>query len=168
MQTPADALDALKRAWPHFVDECHSVLGSELHYQALLYHCLRVHGEVPRGQLGMNVKIWIEPATSEYFLKLDEGHAEGYGGGYEPIPDVVIFRHEIAGDWRRRNYENTLREMLLAWEVKASERHKGRLQPGEVKKDIYKLEALRIEAHSKGTEVLPAVVVVDTAPEANE
>jgi hypothetical protein len=117
----------------------------------------------------MNVKIWIEPVTSEYFRKLDEGHAEGYGGGFEPIPDVVIFRREIAGDWRRRNYENTLRQMLMAIEVKASERHLGRLRAGEIVNDVLKLEALRIEAlHKGGPDVLPAVVIIDTAPEANE
>lgn len=51
----------------------------------------------------MNVKIRIEPVTSEYFRQLDEGHAEGYGGGFEPIPEVLISRPEIAGYWRRRN-----------------------------------------------------------------
>ena len=59
MQTRDDALGALQRAWPPFVAECRSVLGSELHYQALLYHCLRAHGSVPSRQLGMNVKMWI-------------------------------------------------------------------------------------------------------------
>ena len=169
LETGADALGELKRAWVPFVAECRSVLGSELHYQALLYHCLRTHGRIPSKQLGMNVKIWIEPVTSEYFINLDKRHAEGYGGGFEPIPDIVIFRDEIAGDWRRRNYENTLRQMLLAVEVKASERHLGRLRSGEVINDVFKLEALRTEAHhNEGPDLVPAVVVVDTAPEAKE
>jgi hypothetical protein len=169
VETSADALGTLKRAWPTFVTECRSVLGSELNYQALLYHCLRAHGGVPFGQVGMNVKIWIEPVTTEYFRNLDEQHAEGYGGGYEPVPDVVIFRSEIEGDWRRRNNENTPRQMLVAVEVKASERHLGRLTASEIVDDIKKLDALRTEAsHKGGSEVLPAVVVVDTAPEANE
>lgn len=169
LETVADALYAFKRAWVPFVAECRSVLGSELHYQALLYHCLRTYGRIPPGQLGMNVKIWIEPVLSEYFRKLDEGHAEGFGGGFEPIPDIVVFRPEIAGDWRRRNYQNTLRQMLMAIEVKASERDKGRLKASEILKDVHKLEALRIEALRKGgSDVLPAVVVVDTAPEARE
>ena len=72
VETPPDALDAFRRAWPTFVAECRSVLGSELHYQALLYHCLRTHGGVPSRQLGMNVKIWIEPVTTEYFRNLDK------------------------------------------------------------------------------------------------
>ena len=56
-ETQTDALGVLMRAWPHFVAECRSVLGSELHYQAVLYHCLRVHGHGLPEQLGMNVKI---------------------------------------------------------------------------------------------------------------
>jgi hypothetical protein len=57
----------------------------------------------------------------------------------------------------------------MAVEVKASERHLGRLRAGEIVDDILKLEALRIEAlHRGGSDMLPAVVTVDTAPEANE
>ncbi len=113
------------------------MLGSELHYQTLLYHCLRAHGRVPSGQLGMNVKIWIEPVMSEYFRNLDKRHAEGFGGGFEPIPDVVIFRHDIHGDWRRRNRDKTVKRALMAVEVKASERHLGRLRSSEVVNDVY-------------------------------
>jgi hypothetical protein len=168
MQTPADALDALKRAWPPFVAECRSVLGSELHYQALLYHCLRSHGGVPSGKLGMNVKMRIMDSVSEHFRMLDEKRHPDYRGGFEPIPDVVIFRPEIDGDFRRRNRENTSRQMLMTIEVKASERHLSRLGAREIVKDILKLDALRIEARHRGSDMLPAVVVVDTAPEANE
>ena len=168
LKTPAGALDALVRAWPPFVAECRSVLGSELHYQAVLYHCLRVHGRVPSGQLGLNVKIWIEPVRAPYFQELDRRHAEGFGGGFEPIPDVVIFGPGIAGDWRRRNFENTLKQALVAVEVKASERHRGRLRAREIVDDILKLEALQSEARDRGSELLPAVVTVDTAPEAKE
>ncbi len=101
-ESMADALDALTRAWPPFANECRSVLGSELHYQALLYHCLRAHGQVPSRQLGMNVKIWITDVVSDLFRELDERKHEDYRGGFEPIPDVVIFRPEIGGDFRRR------------------------------------------------------------------
>ena len=167
-ETQADALSALTRAWPPFAAECQSVLGSELHYQAVLYHCLRIHGQVPPGQLGMNVKIWITNVVSEYFRKLDERKHPEYRGGFEPIPDVVIFRPEIDGDWRRRNREKTLRQMLMAIEVKASERKEGRLRADEIVKDVLKLEALRIEARHRGSDVLPAIVAIDTAPEVNE
>ncbi len=144
------------------------MLGSELHYQALLYHCLRAHGQIPSTQLGMNVKMWITDVVSEHFRMLDERKHPGYRGGFEPIPDVVIFRPEINGDWRRRNREKTLRQMLMAIEVKASERKGSRLRAGEIVDDIFKLEALRIEARNRGSDVLPAVVTIDTAPEANE
>lgn len=167
-ETPAEALGSLSRAWPAFVGECRSVLASELHYQAVLYHCLRVHGLVPSGQLGMNVKVWIEDVVSEDFRARDLRKAEGFRGGFEPIPDVVIFGPEVGGDFRRRNRENTLHRMLLAVEVKASEREQKRLGPGEIVGDVVKLEALGIEARHKGCEVLGAVVVVDTAPEERE
>jgi hypothetical protein len=169
METMADALDALRRAWPAFAAECRSVLGSELHYQALLYHCLRAHGHVPAPQLGMNVKIWISDVFTAHFRQLDEKKHPEYRGGFEPIPDVVVFQPEINGDFRRRNRENTLRRMFMAVEVKASERHRGRLGVGELVKDIDKLEALRIEAlHKEGSDLLPTIVAIDTAPEANE
>ncbi len=163
-----DAIEAFQKAWSPFVAESRSVLGSELHYQALLYHCLRVHGQVPSGQLGMNVKIWITDVVSDLFRELDERKHPDFRGGFEPIPDVVIFGPEIDGDWRRRNRENTLRHTLMAVEVKASERHLGRLRAGEIVKDIEKLQALRIEALHRGSDLLPAIVTIDTAPEANE
>ena len=166
--SPADALGALRRAWPGFVAECRRVLASELHYQALLYHCLRVHGGVPPGQLGMNVKVWIAGVVSEEFRRRDVRKAEGFRGGFEPIPDAVVFAREIGGDFRRRNRENTLSNMLLAVEVKASEREGGRLRAGEIVDDVVKLEALGIEARHRGSGILGAVVVVDTAPEAKE
>lgn len=164
-----DALEAVQRAWPSFVAECRSVLGSELHYQALLYHCLRTHGQVPSGQLGMNVKMWITDVVTDLFRELDEKKHPDYRGGFEPIPDVVIFRHDIHGDWRRRNRDKTVKRALMAVEVKASEREKQRLGPKEIVDDVLKLEALRTEVlHRGGSDMLPAVVVVDTAPEANE
>lgn len=116
----------------------------------------------------MNVKVWIADVVSDDFRARDLRKAEGYRGGFEPIPDVVIFRPEIAGDFRRRNRENTLRQMLLAVEVKASERERERLWPGEIIEDVLKLDALGVEARHRGSDALGAVVVVDTAPEANE
>ena len=141
IETRNDALEAFQRAWPPFVTECRSVLGSELHYLALLFHCLRAYGQVPSRQLGMNVKIWITDVVSDLFRELDVRKAEGFRGDFEPIPDLVIFGSGIDGDWRRRNRENTLRQMLMAIEVKASERHLGRLRKGEIVDDILKLEA---------------------------
>ena len=122
VETINDMRDVFTRAWPYYVSECRSVLGSELHYQALLYHCLRVYGSVPSGQLGMNVKIYITDVVSDLFQKLDIRKHPDFRGGFEPIPDVVIFRREIEEDFRRRNRENTLRQALMAVELKASER----------------------------------------------
>ena len=144
------------------------MLASELHYQALLYHCLRVHGKVPPDRLGMNVKIWITDVVSEDFRARDLRKAEGFRGGFEPIPDALIFLPEIRGDFRRRNRKNTLRHMLLAVEIKASERHQGRLRAGEIIDDIVKMDALRTEARHRGSDLIGAAVVVDTAPEEKE
>ncbi len=144
------------------------MLASELHYQAVVYHCLRESEPALRRQLGMNVKMWIPDVVSDRFRVLDLNKNEGFRGGFEPIPDVVLFREDIQGDFRRRNRDNTLRQMLLAVEVKASERERTRLGPKEVVDDILKLEAHRIEARHKQTDFLPVMMVVDTAPEPAE
>jgi hypothetical protein len=129
IETMPDALEAFQKAWPPFVAECRSVLGSELHYQALLYHCLRAHGQVPSGQLGMNVKMRIMDPVSDLFQDLDEKKHPDYRGGFEPIPDVVIFRHDIHGDWRRRNRDKTVKRALMAVEVKVSDGRRSDLVP---------------------------------------
>lgn len=168
MQTQAEALTALTRSWSTIVEECRCVLASELHYQAVLYHCLREVGRVPKEQLGMNVKMWIPDVVSDHFKALDLRKATGFQGGFEPIPDVVIFRPDIRGDFRRRNRSNTLRQMLVAIEVKASERYRGRLTASEIENDILKLEAHRVEVRHRESDFLPAVAVIDTAPDPAE
>ena len=164
MHTRNDAIVALRKAWPQIKSECLGVLGSELHYQAIIYHALRHSGGVPLSQLGMNVKMWIENPVSELFQELDLRKHHNYQGGFEPIPDVVIFSPEINADWRRRNNVNTLRYMLMAIEVKASERSKKRLSPAEITLDIRKLAAHREEAACRGNDMLPVMLVIDSAP----
>lgn len=159
-----DALNAVDRAWPFIISECRDVLGSELHYQAMVYHCLRVHGQVSVSQLGMNVKMWITDPVSELFRTLDGKKHKDFRGGFEPIPDVVIFSDAIQGDWRRRNHKQTLRDMLLAIEIKASERKGDRLTKVEIVTDILKLAAHREEVRYRGADFVPVVMVVDTAP----
>ena len=158
----------MKQAWPSIVDECLKVLGSELHYQAMVYHCLRQYAQVPVDQLGMNVKMLISNPASALFKKLDRKRHADYQGAFEPIPDVVIFSPEIDGDWRRRNREKTLKSMLMAIEVKASERQGGRLRYGELSNDIEKLAAHREEVEHLGSDMLPVMMVIDTAPEETE
>ena len=164
MDTVEKAKIALLSAWPKIKEECLSVFGSELHYQAMVYHCLRDHGPVPVSQLGTNVKIWIDSPRSRLFKSLDKKKHKDYQGGFEPIPDVVIFHPSINSDWRRRNRDNTLTRMLISMEVKASERSKSRLQPGEIVADIEKLAALREEVEHKGSKMFPVIVVIDSAP----
>lgn len=162
-----DAIDAIKRAYPYMVNDCRAVLGSELHYQAMIYHCLRTSG-VPATQLGMNVKMWISNPVTPLFKSLDKQKNNRFQGGFEPIPDVVIFSPEINGDWRRRNRINTLQHALVAIEVKASERYKGRLTESEIFFDIEKLAAHRNEAIYRGAGFAPIMLIIDTAPDSKE
>lgn len=168
MNTPEQAAIQLCRAWPHIVRECRQVLGSELHYQAIVYHCLRQYGEVAIGQIGMNVKMWIDDPISKLFQQLDAKKDKRFGGGFEPIPDVCLFSPEVASDWRRRKNEKTLAALLLAIEIKASERKGGRLRAGEICFDTMKLAAHRQEAEARGTTFLPVMMVIDTAPTLSE
>jgi hypothetical protein len=46
VQDTADALAALKDAWPQLVHECREVLGSEPHNQAIVYQRLHSSGGV--------------------------------------------------------------------------------------------------------------------------
>jgi hypothetical protein len=162
-----DAVHVVALAWPLVVAECRDTLGGELHYQAMAYHCLRRAG-LPATQLGMNVKQWIDAPVTPLFRALDSRKQAGFQGGFEPIPDIVIFRPEIGGDWRRRNRQATLRHMLLAIEVKASERARGRLRAGELLRDIRKLAAHRDELRHRGGDMHPVMMVIDTAPLAEE
>ncbi len=114
MKTIDDAKKAIRNAWPQIMMECLSVLGSELHYQAMIYHALRDTGDVPVNQLGMNVKMWVDNPVSELFQELNLRKHVDYQGGFEPIPDVVLFSPEINSDWRRRNRVNTQKHVLIA------------------------------------------------------
>ena len=169
IKTVAEAKAALVKTFPSVVKECRNVLGSELHYQAILYHCLRAYGEVPIGQLGMNVKIWIHDVATELFVAKDARKEQKYRGGFEPIPDIVLFEPDISGDWRRRNYHNTFEKMLYTLEIKASERKGNRLTFGEIKGDIDKQIALRGERRMRlDKELGVGVIIIDTAPDKKE
>ena len=163
-----DAKQKLVMAWPHIINESRLALGSELFYQAVVYHCLRTYGQVPIEQLGMNVKMYIANPVSQLFRVLDSRKHSDYQGGFEPIPDICLFSQTVQADWRRRNKTITLASLLLAIEVKASERAKGRLRSGEIIGDIEKLAAHRQEAEAYGASFFPVMMVIDTAPLANE
>ena len=95
LDTIDDARGGLIKAWPKIVKECRRVLGSELHYQAMVYHCLRHYGKVPIDQIGMNVKMWIDDPVSSLFRELDKRKNPYFQGGFEPIPDVALFASGI-------------------------------------------------------------------------
>lgn len=162
--TKAEAHARLDACWSQIVTECRQVLGSELHYQAMVYHALRTSGAVPVEQIGMNVKQYLRTVTSELFEEMAERKHPNFRQGFEPIPDVVIFSTGINADWRRRNAENTLNHMLLAIEIKASERAKSRLSASEIITDIKKLDAHRQEVRVLGSDFIPIMLVIDTAP----
>lgn len=167
MDTPEQAVSLLSKAWPTIVAECMNCLGGELHYQAMVYHCLRVAG-VPLKQLGMNVRQDIRDVKTELFRRFDERKHVDFRGGFETIPDVVLFKPEVNGDWRRRRAQDTLLNMLVAIEIKASERDKSRLREGEIKRDIEKLAAHREEVEHLGATMVPVMMVLDTAPDLSE
>ena len=158
-----DAKMLVKKAWPLFVDESRQQLGGELHYQAVAYHCLRQAG-VPARQMGMNVKQWIgQPVTEVFKSKSISKKNPAYNGGFEPIPDIVLFKPEVNGNWQRRNAEATLTNMLMAIEVKASERAGGRLSIAEITRDIAKLAAHREEVVHRGGGMISVMMVIDVA-----
>ncbi len=70
------------------------MLGSDLHYQTVLYHCLRAHGRVSGKQLGMNVKIWITHVVSDLLRDHDERKHKDYRGNFESHPGktAVVYR----------------------------------------------------------------------------
>ncbi len=80
----------MKAAWPSIVEECRASLGGELYYQAVIYHCLRQSG-VPIRQLGMNVKQMIADCITAGFHERTLRRHPNFQGGFEPIPDVVLF-----------------------------------------------------------------------------
>ncbi len=163
MDNSRESAEILLKAWPSIVLECRATLGSELFYQAVIYHNLRQAG-APLLQIGMNVKMQIDEPVSKLFQELDLRKHEDFRGGFEPIPDVALFSPTVSADWRRRNNAVTLGSLLLAIEVKASERANGRLRSGEVIRDIEKLAAHREEAKHRGNDFYPVMMVVDTAP----
>ena len=164
MKDSSEALGLIQLAWPDIAAECRSVLGSELHYQAMVYYGLRTFGRVPIGQLAMNVKMWIGQPKTDLFQRLDLRKHEKFRGGFEPIPDICLFKRDISSDWRRRNSAKTLANLLVAIEVKASERKGARLRAGELIADIRKLAAHNEEAQHRGYSFAPVMMVIDTAP----
>jgi len=99
---------------------------------------------------------------------LDSQKHEDFQGGYELIPDIVLSSPGVEGDFGRRTRENPLRHMLMAIEVKSSERENARLKPGEIIRDLEKLTAFQNEASIRRPCFLPTMIIVGTAPEENE
>jgi len=161
--------NSINNSFEQIQNECKSVLGSELHYQAIIYHCLRDFGNVPISQIGMNVKIWINnPKTSFLIERMNKKHIN-FREGQEIIPDITIFNENVKSDFRRRNYKNTLKETIYSLEIKASERENGRLQRNEIKIDIIKLKSQFTETKLKHKkEIGIGIMVIDTAPKESE
>lgn len=168
METIEDTKKIMVKTWPYISRECRKVLASELHYQAMIYRCFREYGKVPTKQIGMNVKIRImNPRVAEFVARDSKKH-EDFQGGYEPIPDIVLFSKEIDGNFQRRNRKQTLAHMLMAIEVKASERENGRIRPKEIVDDLQKLEGFRKEGAIRHSEFIPTMIVLDTAHDEEE
>jgi len=163
------ARSSINNSFEQIQSECKSVLGSELHYQAIIYHCLREFGNVPISQIGMNVKIWINNLKTSFLIERMNKKHINYREGQEIIPDITIFTENVKSDFRRRNYKNTLKETIYSLEIKASEREKGRLQRNEIITDILKLKAQYTETKIKhNKEIGIGIMIIDTAPKENE
>jgi hypothetical protein len=143
-------------------------LWGELQYQAILYHILRRIGQIPVTQLGMNVRIKFYNPINEDFIKRSNSRKEEYRGVHEVIPDLVIYDPDVRGKWQRRMADGTVRSILIAMEMKCSERKQGRLHRAEIEKDLLKLDALREEANARSRKILPVMFIVDTAVDKEE
>ncbi|MEQ1812330.1 MAG: hypothetical protein ABL889_20545, partial [Terricaulis sp.] len=148
IETVQEALAALDEAWPKICDECLQVRGGERHYQAMIYHWLRTAGGVPVAQIGLNVRQFVSNVQSEHFRQLAASR-HSFHRGFDT--DVVIFNPSVGGDWRRRASDSSLRNMLVAIDVIASEDHDGssshkkRLRADDVISVIRNLSAQRQE-----------------------
>jgi len=163
IETIEQIITSIEHSWQNIVDDCRLVLGSELHYQAMIYYNLRLYGKIPINQIGMNVKIRIDKPKSKLFIDKDKSKHPDFQGHFEPIPDIAIFKTQINSDWRRRNYKNTFKNLLYAIEIKASERENKRLSYKEITDDIDKLNALQFECKSKKNDIGVAIIIIDTA-----
>ena len=170
MESRKDIIQAIENSWQLIKIESLNVLGSELHYQAMIYHAFRCSGKVDLSQIGMNVKLWVTNPVSDFFKELESRKHVDFRGGAEVIPDVVLFSKKINGDWRRRNEMNTLLNMYSVIEVKASERHKNRLKEKEICNDLKKMDALIKEVKNLKSESIPIpiMMIIDSAPEEKE
>lgn len=173
MHSINDAIGSVLAAWPGISEDCRAVLGSELHYQAMIYHRLRTDGRVPITQIGMNVPMYLANPITQYFRdriekRMERKSAYDLQNGVAPTPDVVLFRPEIDGDWRRRNSDLTLRHTLAAIEVKVSERANSRLSSEEILGDIEKLSAHREEIRHLGGDMLAIMMILEPAPAESE
>jgi hypothetical protein len=168
MNNQQDAKEIFLHTWPAITRECRQVLGSELHFQAMIYHCFRTYGKVPINQIAMNVKMWIDKPVSTLFKRKKKAKHPDFQQGFEPIPDIVLFKTSINSDWRRRNFENTTKKMLMAIEVKASENENKKIGPQSIINDILKLDALREEVREYNASLVPTVIIADTTPDPRE
>jgi hypothetical protein len=157
---------AISNSYDKIISECRKVLGSELHYQAMIYHLLRVEGLVSVEQIGMNVKTTIKQVKTQFLKdRIAKKNINYQSDGIEIIPDVSIYHESINVDWRRRNFENTLKHTLYSLEIKASEKQNGRLTLSEIKEDILKLKAQFEETKIKhGIEIGVGILIIDVAP----
>ncbi|MEJ8802827.1 hypothetical protein [Pontibacter sp. H249] len=170
IQSPEEVRQAISKCFALVTSECRLILASELHYQAMLYHHLRQTGGIPFNQLGMNVKTTIPGVQNPFLLQKSLTRNTNYqNADIEIIPDITVFTREIDHDWRRRNFANTLKETLYSLEVKASERHRGRLRQKEIETDIRKLVAQRAETERiYNRRIGVGMFIVDVAPDPGE
>jgi hypothetical protein len=170
VETISEFQKSIRNSYSKIIEECRSVLGSELHYQAMVYHLLRALGKVPLSQIGMNVKTTIEDCKTDFFKdRITKKDKKFRSKNLEIIPDISFYSNSLKADWRRRNYKNTLEKTIYSLEIKASERNKGRLQFKEIETDFLKLKAQYNETKLKfNKEIGIGMMIIDVAPLENE
>ncbi|MBP1840442.1 hypothetical protein [Formosa algae] len=170
MTSKIEIQNSIHNSYSTIVNECRTVLGSELHYQAMVYSILRTKGKVPISQIGMNVKTCIENCQTEFLQeRIRKKNIKFQSIDLEIIPDISVYEKSINSDWRRRNFKNTLKKTLYSLEIKASERHYNRLVFSEIKNDLFKLKAQYEETKIKfGKLIGIGMLIIDTAPKCEE
>ena len=95
METTTNAQASIHNSYQTIVNECRTVLGSELHYQAMVYHILRTKGNIPLAQIGMNVKMMIENCQTEFLkARILKKNIKYQSRNLEIIPDISILRKD--------------------------------------------------------------------------
>ncbi len=108
METISEFRTSISNSYSKIIEECRSVLGSELHYQAMVYHLLRALGKVPLSQIGMNVKTTIEDCKTAFFKeRITKKDKKFRSNNLEIIPDISFYSNSLKADYNLKRLKPT-------------------------------------------------------------